>query len=252
MHAIKAMLLAVLQLHLLLLVKISIGRTTVLLLVSHGANGAAIGLATIMMRVVMVWRMVAISSLLHAHNVHATGESRTGHTVLAHAVLVVTTLLTLARLLVVFLAKSVANIQLVLLEHEVLVFDAEHLVGVVLVLVGDEAVAARVAAWVGDDARVLHVAERAEVLAQLVLVGRLRDAAHEDAVRYAVHGVVAVVVVVGVGVVGAVVAVVVVTVAAVAVAAVVAHLTHTLSAIDFKKMKFSKFKIKWISFKLKK
>jgi len=230
MHAVEAMLLAVLHLHLLLLVKIGIGCATVLLLVAHGADRATIRLSAVVVRVVMVrWRMMTVAGRrLHAHQIHAAREA-TGHA--THAVLVLAALLTLATaLLVVLLAKGVANVQLVLFEHEVLVFDAEYLVGVVLVLVGDEAVAARVAAWIGDDARVLHVTERREVLAQLVLVGCLWDTAHKDAVRYAVHSVVAVVIVVVVIVVALVA--IVAAVAATA-SAITVRLAHTaLSTID--------------------
>lgn len=57
----------------------------------------------------------------------------------------------------VLLAESVTDVQAILLEHEVLFFETQHLRRVVLVVVRDEAVAARVASLVRYDARVFHV-----------------------------------------------------------------------------------------------
>lgn len=97
---------------------------------------------------------------------------------------------------VVLLAERVANVQLALLEHQLLLFDAQHFGCVVLALIGNEAVAFRVATRVRNDARILDGAKVSKVVSQLVLRGRLWNTAHEDAIRYSKHVVVVTAVVV--------------------------------------------------------
>ena len=102
-----------------------------------------------------------------AHAGLAAHAALAAHAGLAAAVLAA--LAALALLEVVLLAEGVADVQLVLLEDQLLLLQTQHLHGVVLAVVGDEAEALAVAARVRDDARVLHVPEVAEVVAQLVL-----------------------------------------------------------------------------------
>jgi hypothetical protein len=72
-------------------------------------------------------------------------------------------------LVVVVVTVSLVHVQLVLLEDELLLLEREHLRCVILVVVGDEAKAARVADLVGDDAGILDEAKVGEVVSQLVL-----------------------------------------------------------------------------------
>ena len=69
----------------------------------------------------------------------------------------------------VLLAECVSDVQSVLLEHQLFFFEREHFGRVVLIVVGDEAVAARVATLVRDYARVFDVTEVREVVAQFIL-----------------------------------------------------------------------------------
>lgn len=100
-------------------------------------------------RVVMAHATAATTAAPHSHAAHPAAAT--------------------ARLVEVLLSERVSDVQSVLLEHELLLFERQHFARVRLVVVGDEAVAARVAALVRDDPRVLDVTEMREVVAQLVL-----------------------------------------------------------------------------------
>lgn len=85
-------------------------------------------------------------------------------------------------LLLVVLAEGLADVQLALLEDEVLAALVQHLHRVALVVVGDEAVALRVAHRVHDDARVLDAPKVGKVVSQLVLRCRLGNSSYIDTV----------------------------------------------------------------------
>ncbi len=72
---------------------------------------------------------------------------------------------------VVVLTEGLADVELALLEDKLLLALGQHLHGVLLVVVGDEAVALRVAHRVRDDARVLDAPEVGKIVAQFVLRG---------------------------------------------------------------------------------
>ena len=74
-------------------------------------------------------------------------------------------------LVVVVLSVSQINVQLARLEYEILLTLGQHLHGVTLVVVGDKAVALRVAHGVRDDTGILDGTKVGKVLSKLVLRG---------------------------------------------------------------------------------
>lgn len=163
---------------------------------AHGAHGAHrshaahVTLAAHLRLLVLLHS--AHATLSHAAHVLIAALALAAHElVVAHlTALLATAAHALASAAEVLLAESVTDVQSIVLEHELLFFEREHFRRVRLVVVRDEAVAARVAALIRDDASVLHMSEMREVIAELILRCTLRNAADKNTVGDTIHAII--------------------------------------------------------------
>ena len=89
--------------------------------------------------------------------------------VTALVLLWVTALMLLMLLIVVVITVGLIDVQLVLLEDELILFQSQHFRGIVLVVVGNKAESARVSDLIGDDASILDEAKVRKIISKLVL-----------------------------------------------------------------------------------